>query len=570
MGNFNITGRAYSGGDSAQVVWHVEVTDFYIAAQSPDTLNLRLRPGGQIDFSIDSIRAVGGEENISYQWSTLNLDNGERGDAGREPRATIEFPEEGRYQVDGLAYRGEQSDHVVWNVRVRAGVLDIGNATLDIETGQIARVPVTIFNDEADTLHWEAVANTRGEAGSDPWTLRQRIPISEITSDDRIESVIFDGESYFCAGSNGNDQNMIYHLSEDGRLLGSFPQPGHSRYGFKDLEWDGELIWGSGEDTVFAINFDGDVVHRWAAPYSPTNNIAYDPDENILWLNTTTTDVKAYDRDGNYLDRQINQQGLRIYGLGWFADDPDGASLYALNTPNADTTQINKFNPQTGEMQFVTTIPRDSTGSFNSAFICRNFDQYQGTVLMTVASISPNSGGDQLRVLQLKPNTEWLTVSPESGEIPSGGEADVEIRISTESWNRDWVFEVGEYEGEIVFTHDGQGGQDVLPVHLTVVEPSEVGGGDGYGDPSSFELSAPYPNPFISSATIAFGLDKSAPTRLGIYDLQGRLVEVLISGRLSAGRHSVVWNGADLPAGVYLLRLESGGSVRVTKGVIIK
>jgi len=32
-------------------------------------------------------------------------------------------------------------------------------------------------------------------------------------------------------------------------LLDSFPQPGHSRYGIKDLDWDGELLWGSGEDT---------------------------------------------------------------------------------------------------------------------------------------------------------------------------------------------------------------------------------------------------------------------------------------------------------------------------------
>ncbi len=88
--------------------------------------------------------------------------------------------------------------------------------------------------------------------------------------------------------------------------------------------------------------------------------------------------------------------------------------------------------------------------------------------------------------------------------------------------------------------------------------------------PEEFSIESAYPNPFNATMRIEFGLDKSAPTQLRVYDLQGRLVEVLVNGRLPAGKHSVVWNGADLPAGVYLLRLESSGTTSVVKAAIIK
>jgi len=335
------------------------------------------------------------------------------------------------------------------------------------------------------------------------------------------------------------------------------------------LEWDGELIWGSGEDTVFAIIREGEVVHRWAAPNPTTNNIAYDPEEQILWLSGITSDIKAYDREGNYLDRTIDLQGLRMYGLAWFAANPDSSFLYALNTPNADTTRFNKFNPQTGEMQFVTIIHRDSASTFSSAFICRNFDKYQGSVLMTVANIASDFGGDQLRVIQLQPNTEWLRVSPESGEIPAGEETEVEVSISTVSRDHSWAFEVGEYEGEIVFTHNGFGGQTILPVNLTVAEPDQVTQ-DGLGCPSSFELFAAYPNPFNSTTRIRFSLPSSGQVSLILYSLSGREVARLVDGVLQPGIYSVEVNAKDMPSGLYFVQLKVSDQLFTQKVMLIR
>ncbi len=88
-----------------------------------------------------------------------------------------------------------------------------------------------------------------------------------------------------------------------------------------------------------------------------------------------------------------------------------------------------------------------------------------------------------------------------------------------------------------------------------------------------FKLSSAYPNPFNSTTTIRFGLDKSAPTRLAVYDTRGRLVADLWTGRDAyspKGEHKVVWDASGLPSGVYLVRLDSDSRHAVRKLVLMK
>lgn len=71
-----------------------------------------------------------------------------------------------------------------------------------------------------------------------------------------------------------------------------------------------------------------------------------------------------------------------------------------------------------------------------------------------------------------------------------------------------------------------------------------------------------WPNPLRGQAEIEFTLPRQAQARLSAYDTGGRQVEVLIDGVLASGRHRVGWLGRDpagrrLPAGVYLVRLET-------------
>ena len=90
-------------------------------------------------------------------------------------------------------------------------------------------------------------------------------------------------------------------------------------------------------------------------------------------------------------------------------------------------------------------------------------------------------------------------------------------------------------------------------------------------DSDSFVIAIlPRRDPFNAATQISFGLPEAADVRLSVWTTTGRLVDVIVSGDMTAGRHTVSWQADGMPAGVYLVRLEAG-SVRLTrKAVLIK
>lgn len=83
------------------------------------------------------------------------------------------------------------------------------------------------------------------------------------------------------------------------------------------------------------------------------------------------------------------------------------------------------------------------------------------------------------------------------------------------------------------------------------------------------------PNPTRGPSAIRFALPQAASASLAIYDLQGRLVRTLASGRMAAGAHAVAWDGCTLagrPAasGVYFAKLATRGSEVVARMVVLR
>ena len=88
--------------------------------------------------------------------------------------------------------------------------------------------------------------------------------------------------------------------------------------------------------------------------------------------------------------------------------------------------------------------------------------------------------------------------------------------------------------------------------------------------PEDFVLYPPYPNPFNPETQIDFALPEAGLTRLIIYDLLGREVDILIDVQLSAGYHSLTWNAANVASGIYFYRLTSGSFVATKKLLLLK
>ena len=88
--------------------------------------------------------------------------------------------------------------------------------------------------------------------------------------------------------------------------------------------------------------------------------------------------------------------------------------------------------------------------------------------------------------------------------------------------------------------------------------------------PGQFSLSQNYPNPFNPTTVISYQLPVSSFVHLGVFDLLGREVALLVDGDLAAGTHTVEFNASALPSGVYLYRLRTPDFVAAKKMVLVK
>ena len=88
-------------------------------------------------------------------------------------------------------------------------------------------------------------------------------------------------------------------------------------------------------------------------------------------------------------------------------------------------------------------------------------------------------------------------------------------------------------------------------------------------------LEGAVPNPFNPETTIRFALPRATRVDLAVYDVAGRRVATLASGRFAAGRHAVRFSGTSdagtrLGSGVYFYRLAADGRVLTRRMVLVK
>jgi len=93
--------------------------------------------------------------------------------------------------------------------------------------------------------------------------------------------------------------------------------------------------------------------------------------------------------------------------------------------------------------------------------------------------------------------------------------------------------------------------------------------------PLKYELAQNYPNPFNPSTEIRFVVPKRQKVTLTVYDLLGNHVKTLVDKVVTAGKHTVSWDGTNefgqrVASGVYLYRLQTEGLTKVRKMVLVR
>jgi hypothetical protein len=243
--------------------------------------------------------------------------------------------------------------------------------------------------------------------------------------------------------------------------------------------------------------------------------------------------LEAY-ADADY--HNVNGNGGSTYNSGWTyrndGVDIERSSDAQGNGYNVGWTSAGEWlgytvNVTTGGTYAITARVASASGGGSISLVLDGGESLPVTV--------PATGGWQT----------WSTLS--LGQVTlTPGVKDLRVKILVAGWNF----------SKLAFTLIGTSAEDG-------------------STPRSIEVSSAYPNPFNPETRINVTLPAERHIVLTINDLLGRVVHRSERGPLQAGMHSITWNAAGVPSGVYFYNVEirpvsgSGGVHRTTGRVVL-
>jgi hypothetical protein len=169
--------------------------------------------------------------------------------------------------------------------------------------------------------------------------------------------------------------------------------------------------------------------------------------------------------------------------------------------------------------------------------------------------------------VQINPPVEVAVSRPRTFVVPGGWPAGLYYYLGYANWTFSYPAVDSSWFTFIVTT----GGDNPFePVPYTLGEPFPGEVFPVNAQPSAHDLCTVSPNPFNPTTAINYQLSTFSQVNLKVYDTAGRLIATLVDGWRDAGSHQVTFDGSNLASGVYLYRLESGGTVSVGKIMLLK
>jgi len=378
--------------------------------------------------------------------------------------------------------------------------------------------------------------------------------------------------------------NNIYVLNHDGSNFAGWPVTGPNRwYGSPasaDLDNDGdmEILYAGFDSTLHAYNSDGNEVSGfpvtlddvvWSSVAS--GNLDGDPDIEIA-VATGSASLYIVNHDGSVANGYpISTTGI-IRCSPSLADingDGDLEVVFGGNDGDihvidvASGTEISGFPQSTGGSIMATPVVGDITGDSEADIII-------GTGSGTIFGFDSN--GDDLRNFPMDVPVAGQIVSTAAlGDIDGDGDMEIAVGVKTIEQNLLVIDYKEPASSDNLqwpnFGYDIWRSHNSTDVVTSADEPSSI--------PYQFGLSQNYPNPFNARTTIEFTLGSQGEVDLSIYDLLGRKITSLQSGRMDAGRHSLIWDGTNgsgsaVASGIYFYRLESADGTSTMRMLLLK
>ncbi len=120
-----------------------------------------------------------------------------------------------------------------------------------------------------------------------------------------------------------------------------------------------------------------------------------------------------------------------------------------------------------------------------------------------------------------------------------------------------------QYCSNIVVSMTGAGDNGPMEGSLSSGTTVVVLNPAGIGTITAKDVSAfgSFPNPFAGKTTLRYSLLSSTNVKLSVYDMTGKEVKVIVNGKEMEGLQNHELDGRLLPAGIYMVRLETSSGI---------
>jgi hypothetical protein len=442
----------------------------------------------------------------------------------------------------------------------RRQLSNIGNGPLEFEL-HVENIPQSLMLGGPDQVF------TSLNFGDEIFTFDPQIP----TGDQTCVGVEFDGRHFWITGRHQiDDIHKLYKFDRNGALIQSYDQNTVSRWGWRDLAWDGRYIYASDENELAVIDPSSgrkiDTLPMPTAIAPPVRALTYDPATDHFWGANFTSDIIEFTRQALVVSSFPNDR--HAYGLAWDDASPDGPWLWIFSQDGDPLAQISQFDPRTGTYTGIGFQAIDHNGGLPdlAGGLCftTEWDSTKAAVFgMVIGRTAQSDSSDIVQGYEIAPYSRWLSISPISGVVQPDGSVDLAFTVDFS----DSAFAPEQVHAARISVLNNSSYTPVIS--LTVGVRSGTDDGDP-GLPSAFTLHRNYPNPFNSTTLISFDLPWASNARLDVFDIQGRLVANLFDKSLPAGRHRISWNAGRLPSGIYFYRLSSGDFTAAGRMILLR
>lgn len=247
---------------------------------------------------------------------------------------------------------------------------------------------------------------------------------------------------------------------------------------------------------------------------------------------------------------QEGMENTTIFTNDWDIENPQGNGWTNATTAAATGTRSCRLDN--------TTAMAGQTDAFISPSI--NFAAMNNPVFTFKVAFAQRAGSenDRLRVyMSTDCGATWLLRYTKAGTNLSTRSATTNAFVPTANeWRTETVtlssVQLSGTNVRIKFEFESDGGNDIFIDDINIQGATGVvEAEDGI---SAFNV---FPNPANDNSTVEFSLAESQNMIVDVVDLNGKTVQSVHSGNLSAGMHRLPINVAELSAGMYFVRLQN-------------